>query len=150
MQFCLGRILAIIFLLSAGAVGAAQSGRVKSPPAPDSKGGNTTSAAPTTEKGDAVEPVFDFREVTRKAVILKKPSPGYTKAAKKHRVVGTVVLRAVLTSRGTVERITVLKELPDGLTEKSVEAAKKIKFTPAEKDGKPASQWVTLEYIFAI
>jgi TonB family protein len=36
------------------------------------------------------------------------------------------------------------------LTEKAIAAAKKIKFTPAEKDGRPVSQYVTLEYNFHI
>jgi hypothetical protein len=35
-----------------------------------------------------------------------------------------------------------------GLTERSIEAAKKIKFIPASKDGKFVPQAITLEYNF--
>ncbi len=34
------------------------------------------------------------------------------------------------------------------LSEKAVKATKQMKFTPAERDGHPVSQWVTLEYTF--
>ena len=36
-----------------------------------------------------------------------------------------------------------------GLTERAIEAAKRIKFTPAMKDGKPVSVWMQLEYNFS-
>ncbi|MBA3323229.1 MAG: energy transducer TonB, partial [Pyrinomonadaceae bacterium] len=38
----------------------------------------------------------------------------------------------------------------DGLTEKAIEAARRITFTPAEKDGRPVSQYITLVYNFNI
>jgi len=40
------------------------------------------------------------------------------------------------------------RELKDGMTEAAIEAARNIRFFPAEKDGKPVSQWMTLEYNF--
>ncbi|HEX6283216.1 MAG TPA: energy transducer TonB [Pyrinomonadaceae bacterium] len=38
--------------------------------------------------------------------------------------------------------------LPYGLTENAVDAAKKIKYFPAIKDGKRVSMWMQLEYNF--
>jgi hypothetical protein len=49
-----------------------------------------------------------------------------------------------------VQGISVVKGLPDGLTERAISAAKQIRFTPAEKDGRTVSQYVTLEYNFNI
>jgi hypothetical protein len=49
-----------------------------------------------------------------------------------------------------VQGISVVKGLPDGLTERAISAAKQIRFTPAEKDGRNVSQYVTLEYNFNI
>jgi TonB family protein len=80
--------------------------------------------------------------------LLEKPEPSYTEEARANRTTGTVILRVVFTSKGTVENIRVLRELPNGLTERAIEAAKKIKFVPATKDGHPVSMWMQLEYNF--
>ena len=93
---------------------------------------------------------FSVRDVTRKAVLLSRPEPGFTEEARRNDTTGTVKLKMVLGADGTVSNIVVLKELPDGLTERAVEAAKKIQFTPAQKDGRNVSQWVTVEYNFNI
>ncbi|HYG11770.1 MAG TPA: energy transducer TonB, partial [Pyrinomonadaceae bacterium] len=93
---------------------------------------------------------FRVGEVTRKAQILSKPEPLYTEAARRNQVTGTVRLRLVLSASGQVTGITPVTKLPDGLTEKAIEAARKIGFTPAEKDGRKVSQYVTIEYNFNI
>jgi TonB family protein len=94
--------------------------------------------------------VLRNNEVTTKAVITSKPEPGFTQEAREHDTTGTVRLRAVLGADGRVTHVVPLKRLPHGLTEKCVEAARRIRFTPATKDGRPVSQWVTLEYNFLI
>jgi TonB family protein len=93
---------------------------------------------------------FKTAEVTRKAVITSKPEPGFTEEARKNNVTGVVRLRAILSAGGSVQGISVVKGLPDGLTERAISAAKQIRFTPAEKDGRTVSQYVTLEYNFNI
>ncbi|HLL71987.1 MAG TPA: energy transducer TonB [Pyrinomonadaceae bacterium] len=93
---------------------------------------------------------FNPREVTRKANITSKPEPLYTEEARRNQVTGTVRLRLILSASGQVTGITPLTKLPDGLTEKAIEAARKISFTPAEKDGRKVSQYVTIEYNFNI
>jgi TonB family protein len=93
---------------------------------------------------------FQAREVTRKANITSKPEPLYTEEARKNQVTGTVRLRLILGASGSVSGITPVTRLPDGLTEKAIEAARRISFTPAEKDGRKVSQYVTIEYNFNI
>jgi TonB family protein len=93
---------------------------------------------------------FRQNEVTRKAVITSKPEPGFTEEARKNNVTGVVRLRAILHASGAVQGISVVKGLPDGLTEKAISAARQIRFTPAEKDGRSVSQYVVLEYNFNI
>jgi TonB family protein len=93
---------------------------------------------------------FAARDVTRKATIISKPEPLYTEEARKNQVTGTVRLRLVLGANGAVSGISPVSRLPDGLTEKAIEAARKISFTPAEKDGRKVSQYVTIEYNFNI
>jgi len=105
---------------------------------------------------DALDPsnpnraIFASREVTTRALIQKKPEPLYTDRARRNQVTGTVRLRLVLGADGTVQHIYPTRRLPDGLTEAAVEAARKIKFIPAIKDGRPVSQFVTIEYNFNI
>jgi len=96
--------------------------------------------------GDAA--VHSSREVTTKVRVLKKPEPGYTETARQNQTSGTVVLKVVFASDGTVKHILVVKGLPDGLTEKSIKAALGIKFIPATINGKPASMFMQLEYSF--
>lgn len=92
--------------------------------------------------------VFKGSEVNSKARILSQPPPSYTEEARSAQVAGTVRLRAVFKYDGTVEVIEVLQGLAHGLTEKALEAAKKIRFTPAQRNGKSVNQEIILEYNF--
>ena len=92
-----------------------------------------------------VDPVYAGKEVDVKARILDSPPPDLSTDAS-NRAAGTVILRVVLAKTGRVENITVIRGLPNGLTEKCIEAAKKIRFKPAMKGGQPVSIWMQLEY----
>lgn len=92
--------------------------------------------------------IFRSSEVSSRARVLSKPEPSYTESARKNQITGTVVLRAVFSSSGSVTNISTIRGLPDGLTERAISAAKQIKFTPAMKDGHPVSMWMQLEYNF--
>jgi TonB family protein len=94
--------------------------------------------------------IFTTREVSRKAQIISKPEPLYTEEARKNQITGTVTLRMVLNSNGSVTNIVAVSRLPDGLTEKAIAAARQIKFSPAEKDGRKVSQYATIQYNFNI
>ena len=98
--------------------------------------------------GTDYDRVFSGREVTSKAKVLSKPEPTYTETARKNQITGTVVLRAVFSSSGTVTNIHAVSGLPDGLTERAIAAAKQIRFVPATKDGRPVSMWMELQYNF--
>jgi TonB family protein len=91
---------------------------------------------------------FQGKDVDRKVVIVMKPDPGYSEEGRKNAITGAVLLKAVLTAKGNVENIRVASPLPYGLTEKAMEAAKKMKFIPAMKDGKFVPAAVVLEYHF--
>jgi TonB family protein len=94
------------------------------------------------DRGD----VYIGREVTTKVKLISKPEPAYTQIARNQQITGTVVLRCVFASDGTVKHILVVQSLPNGLTEQSIAAAKKIKFIPAMLNGYPVSMWMQLEY----
>jgi TonB family protein len=103
-----------------------------------------------TGGGTSYDRVFKPSEVTRRAQIIDRPTPEYTEEARKNQLTGTVVLRFVLNANGTVTNIVAVNRLPDGLTEKAIEAARRIQFTPAEKDGRRVSQYATINYNFNI
>jgi TonB family protein len=107
----------------------------------------TNKSEPSTCKS-GVHVAYKASELDKRAVITAKPEPGYTQEAKDNHTSGVVRLRAVLCPSGKVFNISVVKGLPDGLTEKAIIAAKGIKFNPAEKDSRKVAQFVTLEYYF--
>jgi len=82
--------------------------------------------------------------------ILYRERAKYTEAAHRNRVEGTVVLNVVFTAEGRITSIRVVRGLPDGLTEKAIEATQKIRFNPALKDGIPVSVRTNLEFPFVL
>lgn len=92
--------------------------------------------------------VYGAGEVEKKARLLDPPAAAYPDAARGAKAKGEVRLRVVLASDGTVKYIFPMKPLKYGLTEAAIEAARKIKFEIAIRNGKPASQFATLSYEF--
>ncbi len=92
--------------------------------------------------------VFPGKEVAIRVAVITKPEPRYTEEARKNSITGQVVLRAVFSSSGGVTNIHPVTYLPNGLTERSIEAAKQIRFIPAVKDGRFVSTWIELQYNF--
>jgi TonB family protein len=105
-------------------------------------------AEPTTSPPIPGTATLRPREVSQKARVVSKPEPSYTEEARRKGVEGTVVLRAVFSSDGEITNLRVAQALPFGLTTASLQAARRIKFTPAMKDGKPVSMYIQLEYNF--
>lgn len=166
-------LLAIAFALAcAAATASAQSGRVKRPepaaqPSPAQQpAGQQQGAArkddllslakrnaaadddAEPERDEAGNRVYRGIQVDSKARIISKPDAVYPRGARRHNVQGEVVLRLVLAASGKVENVTVVKGLPNGVTEAAIKAARQIKFVPAEKDGRKVSQRVTIHFNF--
>ncbi|NOT62484.1 MAG: energy transducer TonB, partial [Acidobacteria bacterium] len=80
--------------------------------------------------------------------ILYKEKAKYTEEARQNKVQGTVALSVVFTADGRITSIRVVRGLPDGLTEKAIEAAQRIRFQPATKNGAPVSVRGQLEFSF--
>ncbi len=82
--------------------------------------------------------------------IVFKPYPKYSDAARKASVQGTVSLRVTFLASGAIGNISVVKELPNGLTEQAIAAASKIVFIPLQRNGIYYSVTKVLEYSFSI
>jgi tetratricopeptide (TPR) repeat protein len=97
----------------------------------------------------ATQTFFPLSQVDVKPQFLSRPEPPYTEEARRHKVSGTVILRALFLANGRVVAYPI-KTLPSGLTEQSMRAARLIKFVPAMKDGRPVSVRAEVEYHFNV
>jgi TonB family protein len=108
------------------------------------RGMNTGGGDPNFGGGRSVEPMT----ASLRPTILYREKAKYTEEARQNKVQGTVVLQVVFQASGAITDVKVIRGLPDGLTEKAIEAAKKIRFNPAVKAGTPVSVRGTLEFTF--
>ena len=69
--------------------------------------------------------------------IIEKLRPAYTAAAREQQIEGEVVLDVLFQASGTVQVLRIIEGLGYGLDARAVEAARKIRFKPAEREGKP-------------
>ncbi len=86
--------------------------------------------------------------ITKPLLLISKPRPPYTEAAKNNDVQGTVMLRVTFLASGEIGSISVVKGLPYGLTEQAIAAARRIRFEPAEASGVPTTVAKMIEYTF--
>ena len=82
--------------------------------------------------------------------LLYKEEPDYTEEARAAKLQGTVVLSVEIDPTGTATNFKVVRGLGLGLDEKAVEAVKKWKFKPGEKDGTAATVAATIEVNFRL
>ncbi len=82
--------------------------------------------------------------------IILKPRSKYTEMARENQVQGKVVLRVTFSSSGGIGAISVITGLSDGLTEQAIDAARKILFIPASKNGIRYAVTKPVEYTFTI
>ena len=89
-------------------------------------------------------------------VLNSKPRAMYSEVARKKNFQGTVVLNVEFLSNGTIGRIEDAtkknrkKLIKYGLAGAAFDAAKKIRFEPATKNGIPITVFKTVEYHFNI
>jgi TonB family protein len=108
------------------------------------RGGNMGGGDMNIGGGRSVEPMTAQLRPT----ILYREKAKYTEEARQNKIQGSVVLQVVFNVNGSITDIRVIRGLPDGLTEKAIEAAKKIRFNPAVKNGVPVSVRGTLDFTF--
>lgn len=112
------------------------------------EGGNTGGGSMGLGGGGGVEEAG--KNGAGKPTILYKERAKYTEEARQNKVQGTVLLSAIFTADGRITGIKVVRPLPDGLTEKAIEAAQKIRFQPATKNGAAISVRAQIEFNFAL
>jgi TonB family protein len=93
---------------------------------------------------DPIQPM----DASLRPTILYKEQAQYTQEAKDNKVEGKVVLSVVFGADGQLGDIRVIQGLPHGLTQSAIEAASKIRFEPAMKDGRAVGVRGNLEFAF--
>lgn len=87
---------------------------------------------------------------SRPLFTIRQPRAPYTDAARSRKIQGTVKLRIPFLSSGRLGEIRVVSSVDKGLEKNALKVAKKIKFIPAQIDGKSVDVVKTLEYTFSI
>lgn len=113
-----------------------------------------TLGRPATAEGaplraSETEQVLKPEEVSHKAIIVWQPDPGiYEEVLRLNAPVHKLKIQMVLAASGQVAEVKILGGVTPTINERVAKAAKYMKFIPAEKDGRPVSQWHTAEYVF--
>lgn len=87
---------------------------------------------------------------TLPAQITFKPQPTYTEEGRKLKIEGEVLLDVVFSATGQIRVVKVVRGLGHGLDESAVQAAQKIQFKPALKDGHPSDFEAVLHISFQL
>jgi tetratricopeptide (TPR) repeat protein len=96
-----------------------------------------TSPPPVDE--ECPSPIYRRSGVTQMALLKDPLEVSYTADAVQNKVEGKIVLQLVVCSNGRVSDITAEEQLPFGLTERAIEAIKKVHFQPALLGTQPVS-----------
>jgi TonB family protein len=70
-------------------------------------------------------------------VVRTRVEPVYSEKARKDHIEGIVILEMLIDTTGHVRNVTVLKGLPEGLSEAAVTAVRQWTFDPATRNGQP-------------
>ncbi len=108
--------------------------------------GDAGTVATSGPKAKPPEPVVK----TLPAQITFKPQPMYTEEGRKLKIEGEVLLDVVFSATGQIHVVKVVRGLGHGLDESAVQAAQKIQFKPALKDGKPSDFEAVLHITFQL
>jgi len=93
--------------------------------------------------GETAKPQTD-----RKAKVIYRVEPEYPLDAREKKITGTVVLTLTVDHEGLPQNIQVKKSLYPSLDQSAIEAASKMRFEPAIKDGQPVSMFISVEMNF--
>ncbi len=96
------------------------------------------------------EPPETTDEALEPATVQSKVDPVYPESARRAGVEGTVVLDALISERGRVEDVQVLRGLPMGLSESAVEAVRRWQYKPARGRAGPVAAHKTVRIVFTL
>jgi TonB family protein len=81
-------------------------------------------------------------------VITSQEQPRYTNAASKAGIDGSVTISLVVGDDGVPRDLRIVHSLDPGLDQNALDAVRKWRFRPAQKDGQPVAVYSTIEVSF--
>ena len=87
-------------------------------------------------------------QTDRKAKVIYRVEPEYPLDAREKNITGTVVLTLTVDHEGLPQNIQVKRAVYPSLDQSAIEAARKMRFEPALKDGQPVSMFISVEFDF--
>jgi TonB family protein len=90
------------------------------------------------------------KPIDRPVEIVFKPTPEYTDEARSARIEGTVTLELEFTAAGDVRVLRIVRGLGHGLDEAAERAALRIRFKPAQSDGRAVDSRATVHITFRL
>jgi TonB family protein len=91
-----------------------------------------------------------FQGSLTEPVLLYKVDPEYSEEARKAKLQGVVMVRAVIDARGQVQDIAVAQGLGLGLNERAIAAVQQWKFRAGMRNGKPVSTSALIQLTFRL
>jgi TonB family protein len=87
---------------------------------------------------------------SKPVVILSKPDPVYPAEARRQHIEGQVILSVLFGSSGSLQVLKVVQGLGYGMDQAATQAAERIHFKPAERDGRPVDSTALVHIIFQL
>jgi TonB family protein len=88
--------------------------------------------------------------IIRRPRLLNRVYPRYTEEARRNKVSGQVKMEILIGEDGVVREAKIIEGLPDGLNDKAIRAAHKMRFSPATRNGVPIEVWVGISMVFSL
>lgn len=88
--------------------------------------------------------------LTRAPAVLEPVEPEYPEAARAAGITGAVTLELALSEAGEVTEVAVAEPAGHGFDEAAVAAARRLRFSPAELDGRPAAVRIAYRFTFTL
>lgn len=94
---------------------------------------------------------FSLDEVDEIPQAIRSVPPEYPYMAKRSRIEGKVVVRMLVTTKGTTANLSIHSATPADVFDKAaLNAAKRWRFQPGKYKGQPVDTWVLLPFVFEL
>ncbi len=113
-------------------------------------GGVRGGAAGAVAEGTGDDVILKVGGDVKEPVEIQRVQPTYPEEARKNRVQGRVVVRAVIDEKGVVTKVEAVESSDPMLTESALDAVKKWTYKPATKKGKPVKVILTVTVSFKL
>ncbi|MCK5453984.1 MAG: energy transducer TonB [Calditrichia bacterium] len=95
------------------------------------------------------EPIVEFYALSDKPVVINRVEPAYPDLARKAGIEGMVVVKVLISTKGDVEKVEIVKSHPM-LDDAALNAARQFKFKPGKQRDRFVKVWMTIPFTFRL